>query len=69
MPLTTSEHTSGSSEIRRHSIGVIAEILNYSDLIDPFAYLAQPLINTCYIVASNCYLKGESSARWFMIRR
>jgi hypothetical protein len=35
-----------------------------SDIINPLAYAAQPLVNPAFYFASCCYIKGEKSLSW-----
>ncbi|KGB77880.2 hypothetical protein CNBG_3718 [Cryptococcus deuterogattii R265] len=56
--LATFSMTSSSTQnIWRHSVRIIGEILVLSDVINSFVYIAQPLINVAFFVASSCHIK------------
>ncbi|KIY57023.1 hypothetical protein I307_03761 [Cryptococcus deuterogattii 99/473] len=56
--LATFSMTSSSTQnIWRHSVRIIGEILVLSDVINSFVYIAQPLINVAFFVASRCHIK------------
>jgi hypothetical protein len=50
----------------RESVRTIGDILVLTDIINPHAYLAIPLINQCLYVAGCCYVKGMS---FFLVPR
>lgn len=62
--LATFSMTSSSTQnIWRHSVRIIGEILVLSDVINSFVYIAQPLINVAFFVASRCHIKGKLYTR------
>jgi hypothetical protein len=56
--------TDSASQLWKTSAQTIGEILVLSDIINPLAYAAQPLVNPAFYFASCCYIKGEWSLSW-----
>jgi hypothetical protein len=50
--------TDSASQLWKTSAQTIGEILVLSDIINPLAYAAQPLVNPAFYFASCCYIKG-----------
>lgn len=56
-------NTAAASNLWRHSVRTIGDILVLSDIINPFMYFALPFVNQAWFVAGCCYVKEIEEAR------